>query len=206
MLVPLFTLVFPAFAFDGNAVDTQALGNASGSAFGSSYGDARRLRPIHRPPYRGYRAPPRHQPPEPERSPVASTHHVSLTASVLDPAVGAFGLGAEFRATPQLGVGLEGALGSNGEIGLYRVGVDVRQYFVGNFDTGLFVGVGVDAGNYHFFAPIEPNVAVGPTLGAKFTVPVIPITLSGSVGADLVVSDTRLMVAPSLAASVGFSF
>jgi hypothetical protein len=145
-------------------------------------------------------------PPPPPSPEPARTHALSLTASVLDPAVGAFGLGAEFRATPTLGVGLEGALGHNGEVGLYKVGVDARKYFVGNFDTGLFVGAGVDVGNYHFFAPIEPSVSVGPTLGAKFTVPVVPITLSGSVGADLVVGDHRMLVAPSLAASIGFSF
>lgn len=197
MLLPLFTLVFPAMALDTEA---------TGSAFGDVFGNARRLRPIHRPAYRSYRAPIRHQPVEPEHVNEASTHTVSLTASALDPAVGAFGLGAEFRATPHVGVGLEGALGSNGQVGLYRVGVDVRQYFVGNFDTGLFVGVGADAGNYHFFAPTEPNLAVGPTLGAKFTVPVVPITLSGSIGADLIVSSSRMMVAPTVAASVGFSF
>lgn len=201
MLLPLFILIFPAMA-----LDAEAFGDATGTAFGDAFGDARRLRPIHRPAHRPYRAPPRHQPAEPERAPVAATHTVSLTASALDPAVGAFGLGAEFSATPHLGVGLEGALGSNGQVGLYRVGVDLRQYFVGNFDTGLFVGVGVDAGNYHFFAPTEPNVAVGPTLGAKFTLPVVPITFSGSIGADLVVSSHRTLVAPSLAASVGFSF
>lgn len=182
MLLPLLTLVFPAMALDAEV-----------------FGDAR-----HHP--RHHRPAPRREPPPPERPAVQSTHQVSVTASVLDPAVGAFGLGAEFRATPKTGVGVEGALGSNGEVGLYRFGVDVRQYFVGNFDTGLFVGLGADVGNYHFFAPIEPNVAFGPTIGAKFTVPVVPITLSGSVGADLVASDTRLVVAPSVAASVGFSF
>ena len=155
------------------------------------------------------RHPVRHRPAErhaPPPAPVVATHVVSFTASVLDPAVGALGVGAEFRATPKIGIAAEGALGMNDNQGLYRVGCDAREYFLGNFDTGLFVGIGADVGNYRFFAPIEPSVGFGPSIGAKFTVPVVPITLVGSVGADLVASDTRVAIVPTIGASIGFSF
>ena len=142
----------------------------------------------------------------PAPEPISPTHVVTFTASVLDPAFGTLGLGAEFRATPKVGIAAEGALGMNDSQGLYRVGVDAREYFLGNFDTGLFVGIGADVGNYRFFAPIEPAVGFGPSIGAKFTVPVVPITLVGSVGADLVVSNARVAIVPTLGASVGFSF
>jgi hypothetical protein len=115
-------------------------------------------------------------------------------------------LGGEFRLDRQGGLLLEGAVGSDGFDPLYRVGVEARRYVAGDFDRGVFVGLGAELGNVHFLTPVADAIAVGPAVGAKLTLPSFPLTLSGSVGADLVAAEEFIALAPTARVGVGFSF
>lgn len=153
-------------------------------------------------------------PPRPPRPPPARVapppppdqHDVSLTFDPVALTQGIAVFDGEIRAGQRSGVDLTGGLGARDNTLLYKVGVEGRAYFVGDFDAGLYVGLGVDGANQHYFLPDADALSVGPSLGGKVTFPVLPLTLQASVGADLVVAEEFVAVAPTFGVGVGFSF
>lgn len=154
--------------------------------------------------------PPRRPPPRPPAAPVATVreagHDLSLTLDGVDLALGVADLTVELRVAPKTSLGLEGALGSDGEGLVGKGGLELRQYLLGDFDRGLYLGIGADYGNFHEFLPTTTALGVGPTVGAKYTLPVVPLTVGAEVGVDLVAAEDFLAVAPTVGVALGFSF
>lgn len=154
--------------------------------------------------------PPRRPPPRPgrvERMQVEEpTRTFSLTVSAVDLALGMGDVTGEFRLDPKDSLALSGGLGMSDEGLLYRVGLEGRRYVAGDFDTGVFVGLGVDGGDARLFLPVDDGFGIGPTIGAKVTVPVVPFTLEAKAGGQVVLATDYVAIAPVLDVGLGFSF
>lgn len=114
-------------------------------------------------------------------------------------------------ATAELGLGDHASFSLIGGIGrtdagtLYEAGAAVSGYFLGNFDRGLSLGLQARATNANLGLPVESGVAIGPTLGGKYTFD-FPLTLSAQIGGDLVNTKSFTGLAPNGKLSIGFSF
>lgn len=157
-------------------------------------------RASHRPP------PPRHRRAAPtHRPPPEPQNDVSIVLNVVDAPGPMLSVGGELALTRQASLDLHGGLGSYGGLGLYEVGGDVRGYFAGDFDRGLFLSGGVGLANTTPTALGSAATVVGGDLGGKVTLPA-GLTLEGSVGLAAYMAEEVGVLSPTLKLGVGWSF
>lgn len=152
-----------------------------------------------RPPPRERRPPPRREAAEPR------THHLSLTIDLVDLPGPLVTGGAELALTPRASLVGHGGLGGNEGIALYEIGADVRGYFAGDFDRGLYVSGGIGLTNAMPLAPGLTATTYEGDLGGKVTLPV-GLTLEGAVGLAAYTAPELGVLSPTLKVGVGWSF
>lgn len=179
-------------------------------------GEAPHLEVRHRPWYRRPAPPPppryRRPPPPPPPPPVAvhharpaDTHDVSLTLSATHLTVPMAAATAEFSLGDRGGIGVTGGLGAYQGAMLVELGGELRGYAVGDFDRGLYLGVGARGTSVPFYQPTDLSAAGAVFVGGKYTF-AVPITLDLQLGPQLVANDDALVLGPYIKAGVGVSF
>lgn len=159
--------------------------------------------------------PPRRPPPPPPRAevrvPPPADHGFSVVVNVVDVATPVISAGVEAAVGRRLSLGSTLGLGvldtGADTVGLYDLSVDGRGYLLGDFDRGVFVGVGGGVTNV---TPVSYGVetpTVQAVAGAKFTLP-IGATIEAALGAEAHLDLLReaAIVAPTGRIGVGWSF
>lgn len=148
-------------------------------------------------------------PPPPPRHPVeasvSATHNVSLSISALPLTLPMLELSAEARLTPKSSLSLIGGLGGYQGVPRYELGAQARGYFLGDFDRGIALGLEGRYSNLSIGSIVEPTVAVGPMLAAKYTGRV-PLMLEGQLGLAYVQGSGWGGLEPIGRVNVGWSF
>lgn len=160
------------------------------------------------PPYRRYGPPPRRRPapPPPAPAPVQSElHDVSLSVSALHLSLPMAAIDGDIRLAPRASLNLTGGLGSHSGETLFDVGAQVRGYAAGDFDRGLYLGVGARYTDVPFYELSDNAVALDAVVGVKYTFDV-PLTLDAQVGPQFVNSAAWRALGPMVKLNVGWSF
>ncbi|MFZ5481290.1 MAG: hypothetical protein ACOZNI_31310 [Myxococcota bacterium] len=142
---------------------------------------------------------------------VDDEHDVTLSLSALHLMVPMVEATAEFRVSPARSVAVIGGIGGNDGFMVWDVGGQARQYFIGDFDTGLNVGAEAkwetadyltpDAWDY----PTTGRLAAGPFIGAKLTLALFTLEAQGG-GQFVWQPGGDLDLGPLLNVNAGVSF
>lgn len=163
------------------------------------------------PPYRRYPPPPRvvvrgGPPPAPAPAPPPpELHDVSLSLSALHLALPMAAVDAELRLASKGGLALTGGLGSLDGTTLFDLGAQIRGDVIGNFDRGVYLGVGGRYTDVPFYAVSGPAGALDAVIGFKYTFDT-PLTLDAQVGPQVVNSAAFRALGPMVKLNVGWSF
>lgn len=129
---------------------------------------------------------------------------VTVSVSPLHLAIPMFEGMGEFRTADQQSVAVIGGIGSDQGQTLYEVGGQVRQYVIGDFDTGINLGAEATAGNANYQGFDDMRVSGGPFIGGKLTLALFSVDVQG--GGQVVWRDNQLVLGPLLNLNAGVSF
>jgi hypothetical protein len=111
----------------------------------------------------------------------------------------------EFKASPRVGLALDGGATSFYGIGVYDIGAQARLYGIGDFDRGLFIAAAAGATNAD---PLQVGSGVGRVgawIGGKYAFGG-GFTIEGAFGAHLYADELHAVVAPAGNLGIGVSF
>lgn len=129
---------------------------------------------------------------------------VTLSISPLHLTIPMFEATGEFRVGENKSVAAIAGVGSEGKVALYEVGAQVRQYVIGDFDTGVNLGAEAKWGNANYMGATSPSATLGPFVGGKLTLALFSLELQG--GGQVVWRDQEFAFGPLLNVQAGVSF
>jgi hypothetical protein len=191
-----------------------ALAHAEDPSFGADASPSPRWgegeeAPVYRPQsteeYRGRRGPPPRHHRRADVAPAPPERNVTLTVDLVDLPMPLLSAGVELGVGRRVGLGVNGGVGFYPQGALYDVGAEVRGYFLGDFDVGLYVGAGGGTTNLTPLTLGDQAVTAEATLGAKYTFPV-GFSADMSVGVAYYGMPELGLVSPTGRIGVGWSF
>lgn len=129
---------------------------------------------------------------------------VTVSVSPLHLAIPMFEGMGEFRTGEAQSVAVIGGIGSDQGETLYEVGGQVRQYVIGDFDTGINLGAEATAGNANYQGFDDMRVSGGPFIGGKLTLALFSLDVQG--GGQVVWRNNQLVLGPLVNLNAGVSF
>ena len=133
------------------------------------------------------------------------THDVAVTVNVVDMPTPLLSANVELALGRKVGLLGTGGVGVASTGALYDLGADVRGYFVGDFDRGIFVGGGAGVTNLSPFAMGAPAGTLDVFVGAKFTAS-FGLTADVAVGVEAAGHQEIGGIYPTAKVGVGWAF
>lgn len=159
--------------------------------------------------YRGRGGPRRGPPPRHHRrahaEPSHAEHDVTLTIDLVELPTPLLSAGVEAGLGRRVGVGVNGGVGFYKDGALYDVGAELRGYFLGDFDTGLYVSGGGGMTNLTPLTLGDQAATVEAALGGKYTLP-FGFSADASIGVAYYGMPELGLVSPTARIGVGWSF
>jgi hypothetical protein len=112
---------------------------------------------------------------------------------------------AEFRASDNVGIAVNGGLASEFGVGIYDIGAEARLYGVGDFSRGLFLAADLGTTDADPIQIGESMARVGGWAGGKLAFRG-GLTIEGALGVQAYLNDTHGVIGPAANVGLGFSF